>query len=76
LQNDKHKQHIKKEFSRLKDFLAVSLNANSEKYARIILQDGGELRDGTLSNLGPEVWEDSQTNFIDPSRQVWFYELF
>jgi hypothetical protein len=62
---DKHKQHIKKEFSRLKDFLAVSLNS-----------DGGELRDGTLSNLGPEVWEDFQTNFIEPSRQFWFYELF
>ena len=73
---DKHKQHIKNEFSRLKDFLAVSLNANSEKYAQIILQDGGELREGTLSNLGPEVWEDFQTNFIEPSRQFWFYELF
>lgn len=73
---DKHKQHIKNEFSRLKDFLVVSLNANSEKYARIILQDGGELRDGTLSNLGPEVWEDFQTNFIEPSRHFWFYELF
>jgi glycine cleavage system H lipoate-binding protein/ABC-type phosphate transport system substrate-binding protein len=74
--SDKHKQYIKKEFSRLKDFLAATLNADNEKYARIILQDGGELKDGILSNLGPEVWEDFQTNFIDPSRQVWFYELF
>jgi glycine cleavage system H lipoate-binding protein/ABC-type phosphate transport system substrate-binding protein len=73
---EKHKKFIKNEFSRLKDFLAVILNANTEKYARIILQDGGELRDGILSNLGPEVWEDFQTKFIDPSRQVWFYELF
>jgi glycine cleavage system H lipoate-binding protein/ABC-type phosphate transport system substrate-binding protein len=72
---DKYKQHIKNEFSRLKDFLAVSLKADTEKYAQIILQDGGELRDCTLSNLGPEVWEDFQTNFIDPSRQVWFYEI-
>ena len=73
---DKHKQFIKNEFSRLKDFLAVTLSGDTEKYARVILQDGGELRDGILSNLGPEVWEDFQTNFIDPSRQVWFYELF
>jgi glycine cleavage system H lipoate-binding protein/ABC-type phosphate transport system substrate-binding protein len=73
---DKHKLHIKDEFSRLKDFLAATLNANSEKYGQIILQDGGELRDGILSNLGPEVWEDFQTNFIDPSRQLWFYEIF
>ncbi|MFA5819630.1 MAG: hypothetical protein WC854_10155 [Bacteroidales bacterium] len=75
MQNYKHKQHIKNEFSRLKDFLAVTLKADTEKYARIILQDGGELKDGTLSNLGPEVWEDFQTNFIDPSKQVWFYEI-
>ena len=73
---DKHVQFIKNEFSRLKDFLAVTLKGDTEKYARIILQDGGELRDGTLSNFGPEVWEDFQTKFIDPSRQVWFYELF
>jgi Glycine cleavage system H protein (lipoate-binding) len=72
---DKQKQYIKNEFSRLKDFLAVILKADTEKYAQIILQDGGELRDGILSNLGPEVWEDFQTNFIDPSRQLWFYEL-
>ena len=43
---------------------------------RLVLQDGGELSDNILSNLGPEVWEDFQTKFIDPSRQVWFYELF
>jgi hypothetical protein len=41
-----------------------------------MLQDGGEIKDGVLSDLSPEVWEDFQTNFIDPSRQVWFYEIF
>ncbi len=49
---------------------------DTEKYARVILQDGGEIRDGVLSEMGPEVWEDFQTKFIDPSRQVWFYEIF
>jgi glycine cleavage system H lipoate-binding protein/ABC-type phosphate transport system substrate-binding protein len=72
---EKHKQYIKNEFSRLKDFLSVTLNRDTEKYAGIVLQDGGELKDGILSNMGPEVWEDFQTNFIDPSRQLWFYEL-
>ena len=72
---DKHRQFIKKEFSRLKDFLTVALQADTEKYALVILQDGGELTDGVLSNMGPEVWEDFQTKFIDPSRQVWFYEI-
>jgi glycine cleavage system H lipoate-binding protein/ABC-type phosphate transport system substrate-binding protein len=73
---DKHLQFIKNEFTRLKDFLAVTLNADTAKYGQVILQDGGELRDGVLSNLGPEVWEDFQTKIIDPSRQLWFYEMF
>lgn len=73
---DKHRQFIKNEFSRLKDFLADILKADNEKYAQVVLQDGGELIDNTLANLGPEVWEDFQSKFIDPSRQVWFYELF
>ena len=73
---EKHMRHIKNEFSRLKEFLATALKDDTEKYSLVILQDGGELRDGILSDLGPEVWEDFQTKFIDPSRQVWFYEIF
>ncbi len=73
---DKHRQFIKNEFSRLKDFLATIFNKDTEKYGQLILQDGGELRDGILANLGPEVWEDFQTNILDPSRQLWFYEMF
>jgi glycine cleavage system H lipoate-binding protein/ABC-type phosphate transport system substrate-binding protein len=73
---DKYREWLKSEFSRLKDFLAGVIRQDTEKYGQIILQDGGELTDGILSNLGPEVWEDFQTKFIDPSRQVWFYELF
>ena len=73
---EKHRQFIKNEFSRLKDFLATVLSTNTEKYSQIILQDGGELRDGILTNFGPEVWEDFQTNILDPSRQLWFYEMF
>jgi glycine cleavage system H lipoate-binding protein/ABC-type phosphate transport system substrate-binding protein len=73
---EKQRQFIQKEFTRLKDFLASALVSDNEKYASVIMQDGGELSDGTLSNLGPEVWDDFQTKFIDPSRQVWFYEIF
>ena len=72
---DKQREFIKKEFSRLKDFLMTALSTDV-KYAQVILQDGGEISDGVLSEMGPEVWEDFQTNFIDPSRQVWFYEIF
>lgn len=73
---EKQKEFIKNEFSRLKDFLAATLGTDKEMYAQVILQDGGDLVDNTLSNLGPEVWEDFQSKFIDPSRQVWFHELF
>ncbi|MBK7131821.1 MAG: hypothetical protein IPH69_03065 [Bacteroidales bacterium] len=73
---EKQKEYIKNEFIRLKDFLATALGTDKEMYAQVILQDGGELVDNTLSNLGPEVWEDFQSKFIDPSRQIWFHELF
>jgi len=74
--SEKHKMFLKKEFSRLKDFLADALKNEDEKYAQVILQDGGEVIDGLLSKMGPEVWDDFQTKFIDPSRQIWFYEVF
>jgi glycine cleavage system H lipoate-binding protein/ABC-type phosphate transport system substrate-binding protein len=73
---DKQRLYIKNEVSRLKDFLAGIIMTDNEKYAQVILQDGGEIIDNTLANLGPEIWEDFQSKFIDPSRQVWFYELF
>lgn len=73
---DRHREFIKKEFSRLKDFLVNTLGPDSESYSQVIMQDGGEINDGALSELGPEGWEDFQTNFIDPSRQLWFYEIF
>lgn len=64
----KYKEWLKSEFSRLKDFLADALKPNTVEYAYSVLQDGGELKDGILAELGPEVWEDFQTNFIDTSK--------
>ncbi|MBK8881499.1 MAG: glycine cleavage system protein H [Bacteroidales bacterium] len=72
---DKQIEFIKKEFSRLKDFLMIALSADV-RYASVMLQDGGEISDGVLTEMGPEIWDDFQTKFIDPSRQVWFYEMF
>jgi glycine cleavage system H lipoate-binding protein/ABC-type phosphate transport system substrate-binding protein len=62
---NKYKDWLKSEFFRLKDFLTNSVKPTVE-YAHI-LQDGGELKDGILEDLGPEVWEDFQTSFIDLS---------
>ncbi len=73
---EKQKQFIKNEFLRLKDFLVVALNSDKDIRSQFVMQDGGELREGILSNLGPKVWEDFQTKFIDPSKQVWFYEIY
>jgi glycine cleavage system H lipoate-binding protein/ABC-type phosphate transport system substrate-binding protein len=74
--SEKHREHIKNEFSRLRDFLVLALNPDKVQYAMAMLQDGGELTDGVLCDFGPEVWEDFQTKFIDPSKQIWFYEIF
>jgi glycine cleavage system H lipoate-binding protein/ABC-type phosphate transport system substrate-binding protein len=73
---DKYRQYLTQEFTRLKDFMAAVLTSGNKEYSHVILQDGGELSDGILSQMGPEVWDDFQTKYIDPSRQIWFYELF
>ena len=65
---DKYKEWLQDEFIRLRDFLALSANSNSMVYQHVVLQDGGELKDNVLSDLGPEVWEDFQTRFIDISK--------
>jgi glycine cleavage system H lipoate-binding protein/ABC-type phosphate transport system substrate-binding protein len=64
---DKYKTWLKDEFSRLKDFFAAAVRIHVPAFV-IVLQDGGVLRDGILADLGPEVWEDFQTKFIDKSR--------
>jgi glycine cleavage system H lipoate-binding protein len=61
----KHKNWIDNEFSRMKDFLAATLQPKSLEYSHIVLQDGGALKEGVLADFGPEVWEDFQTNFLD-----------
>jgi glycine cleavage system H lipoate-binding protein/ABC-type phosphate transport system substrate-binding protein len=65
---DKYKEWLQDEFVRLRDFLALSANSNSMVYQHVVLQDGGELKDNVLADLGPEVWEEFQTRFIDTSK--------
>jgi len=62
---EKYKKWIDTEFSRIKDFLAATLRPDSLEYSHVVLQDGGVLKDGILSDFGPEVWDDFQTNFLD-----------
>ena len=56
---------LRNEFIRLKDFLAVMQKTNETRYAHVVLQDGGELKEGILMDLRSEAWEDFQTHFID-----------
>lgn len=55
---------LKKEFQRLKDFLAHTLKTEDTAYVTV-MQDGGEINENILQLLGPEAWEDFQTNFLD-----------
>jgi hypothetical protein len=64
----KYVDWLQDEFIRLKDFIAHSVKSDKLSYAHVVLQDGGELIDNVLADLGPEVWEDFQTKFIDTSR--------
>lgn len=65
---EKYRMWLQSEISRLKDFLATSLKVNRAEYENVVLQDGGTLKEGILEDLGPEVWEDFQTNFLDANK--------
>ena len=62
---EKAKEWIGKEFIRLKDFLTMKLSTKSMDLAYIPMQDGGQLKSNILEDLGPAVWEDFQTNFLN-----------
>ncbi len=61
-------EYLKEEFARIRDFLAVMPGVNDVRYAHVVLQDGGEFKDGLLEEFGPEVWEEFQNRFLDVPR--------
>ena len=58
---------FRNETQRFKDFVAVSLGANSPLTSMIIMQDGGEIREQSLGELPASVWSDFQAEFLDKS---------
>lgn len=56
-----------KELERFKDFMIMSMVKYSPEPSMIILQDGGELSDKTLSSMPGEIWQDFQKEFLDQS---------
>lgn len=65
---ERFSEWLRGEFIRLKDFIAETLKSHYPAYSTVPLQDGGELIDNPLEKMGPEIWEDFQTIFIDKSR--------
>jgi glycine cleavage system H lipoate-binding protein/ABC-type phosphate transport system substrate-binding protein len=65
---EKYKDSLTDEFLRLKDFFATLVKTNLHDFAYVTMQDGGEFLDHPLSELGPDVWDDFQTQFIDTSK--------
>ena len=43
----------------------VSMGKHSSELSMLTLQDGGELRNNTLSELPNEVWQDFQKEFLN-----------
>jgi len=62
---DKFRSWLHGEFTRLKDFLTLIQNNPESRYAPVVYQDGGELKESVLMDLGPEVWEDFQSHYIE-----------
>jgi len=56
---------FKNELGRYKDFLAIKMRKYSPEPAMVILQDGGELSENSLSGLSVEFWKDFQEEFMN-----------
>jgi len=65
---DSYRKWLSDEFSRLRDFFAASLKTGQVAFPQTVLQDGGEITTGALADLGPEMWEEFQINFINLSK--------
>jgi len=56
------------EFARLKDFLAINLNSDRFELLQDRTAGWGDAEEDILQDLSPKIWEDFQTDFLDPSR--------
>jgi len=53
------------ELERFKDFLAVSMKNSSPESSMVIMQDGGEICDHSLSVFSHEIWKDFEKEFLN-----------
>ncbi|MCE1199344.1 MAG: hypothetical protein LWW85_10285 [Marinilabiliales bacterium] len=65
---ERYTEWLRDELARFKDFIAATVLKDQLAYSHVVLQDGGELSDHLLAEMGPEIWEEFQTRFINTSR--------
>lgn len=65
---ERYRTWIDQEMIRLKDLLAAAMARGNQHPAHVVLQDGGAIVEGALGELGPDVWEDFQEQFLDQLR--------
>ncbi|MFB6317822.1 hypothetical protein [Saccharicrinis sp. FJH54] len=61
----KYKKWISQEYTRFKDFITTALSRIDTGLNTVVLQDGGELNENTLSKMSPDIWEEFQSQFLD-----------
>ena len=57
---------LKKEMKHYKDFLAINISKYQPEPTQVVLQDGGEISENSLSDLPPETWQLFQSEFLNP----------
>jgi glycine cleavage system H protein len=60
-------QWLSEELIRYKDFLALNMQKYSPDPSMLVLQDGGELSDNSLSGMPDEMWQDFEKEFLATS---------
>lgn len=65
LMGDKYREWLSNEVARLKEFLSFQFSRKHIPELIPLMQDGGEIVDNLLENMGPDVWEEFQLGFID-----------
>jgi len=63
---DKATAWLNQELIRYKDFIARNMKNYSPDPSMVILQDGGELSENSLSGLPEEFWNEFQKEFLNP----------
>jgi glycine cleavage system H protein len=60
---EQHKEWLNAEFLRFREFLANATRVN-HKETQLIMLDGGEVIEGVMQHVEPQVWEEFQKSFM------------